>query len=142
MLVLQGKCRCVSVQALDEDGSGSHSKTAPCDQADDDPTAASVRHIESPDRGSSLTPEQEKIIRQAGRGRPWKADCSAAQLRNETLCATRHFGRAFWKRWTGYHAPSWIAAKDPDRQTAEIQIRVAIMNRFNALGIAEIIRVA
>ena len=98
--------------------------------------------LKVPDRGSSLTPEQEKIIRQAGRGRPWKADCPAAQLRNETLCATRHFGRAFWKRWTGYHAPSWIAAKDPDRQTAEIQIRVAIMNRFNALGIAEIIRVA
>ena len=35
-----------------------------------------------------------------------------------------------------------IAAKDPDRQTAEIQTRVAIMNRFNALGTAEIIRVA
>ncbi len=35
-----------------------------------------------------------------------------------------------------------IAASDPDRQTAEIQIRVALINRFNALGIAEIIRVA
>lgn len=29
-----------------------------------------------------------------------------------------------------------------DRQTAEIHIRVALMNRFNALGIAEIDRVA
>jgi hypothetical protein len=27
-----------------------------------------------------------------------------------------------------------IAARDPDRQTAEIQIRVALMNRFPALG--------
>ena len=35
-----------------------------------------------------------------------------------------------------------IAARDPDRQTAEIQIRVALMNRFNALGTAEIVRVA
>ena len=35
-----------------------------------------------------------------------------------------------------------IAARDPDRQTAEIQIRVALMNRFSALGTAEIIRVA
>ena len=35
-----------------------------------------------------------------------------------------------------------IAARDPDRQTAEIHIRVAIMNRFNALGTAEIVRVA
>ena len=89
-------------------------------------------------------------------GRIWKEDCPAAKSRNETLCATRHHGRAFWKRWTGYHAPSRIeakmrglksfgeriAARDPDRQTAAIHIRVAIMNRFNALGTAEIVRVA
>lgn len=35
-----------------------------------------------------------------------------------------------------------IAARDPDRQTAEIQIRIALMNRFSALGTAEIVRVA
>lgn len=35
-----------------------------------------------------------------------------------------------------------IAARDPDRQTAEIQIRIALINRFNTLGTAEIIRVA
>ncbi len=34
-----------------------------------------------------------------------------------------------------------IAARDPDRQTPEIQIRVTLMNRFSALGTAEIIRV-
>ncbi|SNT29806.1 Transposase DDE domain-containing protein [Antarctobacter heliothermus] len=89
-------------------------------------------------------------------GRHWKEDCPAARARNDTLRATRHYGRAFWKRWTGYHACSRIeakmrclksfgeriAARDPDRQTAEIQIRIALMNRFNALGTAEIIRVA
>lgn len=89
-------------------------------------------------------------------GRPWKEDCPAAVARNETLRATRHYGRAFWKRWTGYHARSRIeakmrclkafgeriAARDPDRQTAEIQIRIALINRFNALGTAEIVRVA
>lgn len=71
-------------------------------------------------------------------GRPWKEDCPAACARNESLRATRHYGRAFWKRWTGYHARSRIearmrclkafgeriAARDPDRQTAEIHIRV------------------
>ncbi len=31
-----------------------------------------------------------------------------------------------------------IASPDPDRQKAEIHIRVALMNRFNALGTAEI----
>jgi hypothetical protein len=88
-------------------------------------------------------------------GRPWKEDCPAAIARNETLRATRHYGRSFWKRWTGYHTRSRIEAKmrclkafgdrisarDPDRQTAEIQIRVALMNRFSALGTAEIVRV-
>lgn len=67
-------------------------------------------------------------------GRAWKEDCPAAKARNETLRATRHYGRAFWKRSTGYHARSRVeakmrclkafgehmAARDPDRQTAEI----------------------
>lgn len=36
-----------------------------------------------------------------------------------------------------------IAARHPDSQTAEIQICVAFMNRFSALGTAaEIVRVA
>tara|TARA_R110000823_G_scaffold289824_1_gene408154 strand:+ start:306 stop:455 length:150 start_codon:yes stop_codon:yes gene_type:complete len=34
-----------------------------------------------------------------------------------------------------------IGARHPDSQTAEIQIHVAIMNRFSALGTAEIVRV-
>ena len=89
-------------------------------------------------------------------GRLWKEDCPAAKARNETLRASRYYGRAVWKRWTGYHARSRIEAKmrclkafgerisarDPDRQTAEIQIRVALMNSFSALGTAEIVRVA
>lgn len=33
-------------------------------------------------------------------------------------------------------------AATPDRQTAEIQIRVALMNRFSALGTAEAVRMA
>jgi hypothetical protein len=65
-------------------------------------------------------------------------------------------GRAFWKRLTGYHVPSRIeakmrclkafgeriAARGPDRQTAEIQIRIALINRFNALGTTEIVSIA
>ena len=95
------------------------------------------------------------IIPIRNNGRPWKEDCPAAIARNETLRATRHYGRAFWKCWTGYHARSRIearmrclkafgeriAARDPDRQTAEIQIRVAPMTRFPAPGTAEIVRV-
>lgn len=89
-------------------------------------------------------------------GRPWEEDCPTAIARNETLRSTRYYGRAFWKRWTGYHPQNrieakmlclkafgeCIAARDPARQTAEIQIRIALMNRFSALGTAEIVRVA
>lgn len=35
-----------------------------------------------------------------------------------------------------------IATREPDRQTAEIQIRVARVNRFNGIGTAEVVRVA
>jgi hypothetical protein len=35
-----------------------------------------------------------------------------------------------------------ISAGDPDSETAEIHIRIALINRFNALGSAEIVRVA
>ncbi|SDY60654.1 hypothetical protein SAMN05444340_1121, partial [Citreimonas salinaria] len=65
-------------------------------------------------------------------------------------------GTAIRKRWTGYHARSRIEAKmrclksfgdrimarDPDRQTAETHIRIALMNRFTALGTADIVRAA
>jgi hypothetical protein len=89
-------------------------------------------------------------------GRLWKEDCPAARARNDILRASQHFGRALWKRLTGYHARSRaeakmgclkgfgdrIMARDPDRQTAEIHTRIALMNRFSALGTAEITRVA
>ena len=72
-------------------------------------------------------------------GRPWKEDCPAALARNETLRATRHYDRAFWKRRAGYHGRSraeakmrclksfgeHIAARDPDRPTAEIEVSSA-----------------
>ncbi len=87
-------------------------------------------------------------------GRPWKEDCLAAIARKQNLRITRHYGRAFWKRWTGYHARSRIeakmrclkafgeriAARHPDSKTAKIQLRVTLLNRFKALGADEIIR--
>lgn len=100
--------------------------------------------------------EATAIIPIRKNGRLWEENCPAARARNDILRASRHYGRAFWKRWTGYHARSRIEAKmrclkafgerisarDPDRQTAEIHIRIALMNRFSALGTAEIVRVA
>jgi hypothetical protein len=87
------------------------------------------------------------------------ADCNVA--RSElNLPAIRAMAEqaegALWKRLTGYHVRSRvkaqmlrlkafgerIASRDPDRQTAEFHTRIALMNRFSALGQAEIVRVA
>jgi hypothetical protein len=76
--------------------------------------------------------------------------------RNETLRAKRHCGSVFWNLWTGYPARSrieakmrclivfgeCIAARDPDRRTAEVQISIALMNRFSALDAAEVVQMA
>ncbi len=84
-------------------------------------------------------------------GRAWKKDCPAARVRNDILHETRHLGRANRKHSVGYHVRSRvearvsclkafgerIASRDPDRQPADIQIRIAIMNRYNALGMAK-----
>ncbi|OJH43711.1 hypothetical protein IE00_15610 [Paracoccus sp. SM22M-07] len=101
-------------------------------------------------------------------GRLWKEDCPAtlaivlgpmagtASPRNDIPAATRPLGRTIGKRWSGHHVRSRvevrmkhlksfgerIAARDPERQTAEIHIHMALMSRFNALGTAEIERVA
>ncbi len=101
-------------------------------------------------------------------GRLWREDCPAALAivlgpmadtaspRNDIPGATRRLGQTIWKRWSGHHVCSRvearmrnlkslgerIATKDPDRQTAEIHIRMARMGRFNTVGTAEIERVA
>ena len=89
-------------------------------------------------------------------GRPWKETTPGAQARNDILRASRRFGRAIWRTWSGYHRRSLIEAKmrclkllgerlsarTPNRQTAEPQIRAALLNRFTQLGTPETMRVA
>ncbi len=69
--------------------------------------------------------------------------------RNEALREARYLGRALWRRWSGYHRRSRaetkmhcvkllgqrLMARDFDRQVAEFQIRVAVLNGYTALGI-------
>lgn len=89
------------------------------------------------------------IIPPRRNARPWKPDTAGARTRNEILRASKHLGRALWRSWSGYHRRSRVEAKmncvkllgqrlmsrDFDRQVAEDQIRVAVLNRFTALGI-------
>jgi hypothetical protein len=84
-------------------------------------------------------------------GKPWKAQTAGATERNETLRAIRHLGRRLWKRWSGYHRRGLaetamsrlkrlgerLLARDPDRQVTEVQVRCAILNPFNRLGMPD-----
>ncbi len=84
-------------------------------------------------------------------GKPWKTRTAGASERNETLRAIKHLGRRLWKRWSGYHRRSLaetamsrfkrlgerLAARDPARQVAEVQIRCAILNTCNRLGMPD-----
>jgi len=81
--------------------------------------------------------------------KPWKPTSSGAVARNEAVNASRYLGRTLWQRWSGYHRRSRVEtkmhcmkllgqslmARDFERQVAEIQIRIAVLNRYTALGI-------
>jgi hypothetical protein len=89
-------------------------------------------------------------------GKPWRTQTAGANERNETLRAVRHLGRRLWKRWSGYHRRSLaetaisrpkrlgerLAAHDPARQVAELQVRCAILNTYNRLGMPDTVAIA
>lgn len=81
--------------------------------------------------------------------KPWKPTSAGAIARNDAVHAQRYLGRTVWRRWSGYHRRSRVETKmhcmkllgqslmtrDFERQVAEIQVRIAILNRYTALGI-------
>jgi len=90
------------------------------------------------------------IIAPRKNAKPWKPDTPPGAIaRSEAQRASRRFGRTFWRRWSGYHPRSRfetkmhcvkrlgqrLAARDFDRQVAEFQVRVAVLNGFTAFGI-------
>jgi hypothetical protein len=80
--------------------------------------------------------------------KPWKPDSAGAIARNEILRTSKRVGRSIWRRWSGYHRRSRaetkmhclkllgqrLSARDFDRQVAEFQVHVAVLNGFTALG--------
>ncbi len=78
-----------------------------------------------------------------------------ARARNDADRSSKYLGRTLWRQLTGYHRRSRVetkmhcvklldqrlSARDFDRQVAEIQIRVATLNCFTALGIPETVTV-
>ena len=81
--------------------------------------------------------------------KPWKPTSTGAIARNDAVNAQRYLGGTLWRRWSGYHRRSRVEtkmhcikllgqslmARDFERQVAEIQIRIAVLNRYTALGI-------
>ena len=88
------------------------------------------------------------IIPPRKNAKPWKPDTAGAIARNEILRTSKRVGRTIWRRWSGYHRRSRaetkmhcvkllgqrLSARDFDRQVAEFQVRVAVLNSFTALG--------
>ena len=95
------------------------------------------------DRGANA------IIPPRKNAKPWKPTTAGAVARNEALRAAKYLGRAIWRNWSGYHRRSRaetkmhcmkllgqrLMARDFDRQVAEVQVRIAVMNGYTALGI-------
>ena len=81
--------------------------------------------------------------------KPWKTVAAGAVARNEALRAAKYLGRAIWRNGSGYHRRSRaetkmhcikllgqrLRARDLDRQVAEVQLRIAVLNGYTALGI-------
>jgi Transposase DDE domain len=81
--------------------------------------------------------------------KPWKPTTAGAIARNEAVHASQYLGKALWRHLTGYHRRSHVEtkmhcvklmgqslmARDFDRQVAEIQVRIAVLNRYTAIGI-------
>ena len=88
------------------------------------------------------------IIPPRKNAKPWKPDTAGAVARNEILRTSKRVGRTIWRRWSGYHRRSRaetkmhcvkllgqrLSAREFDRQVAEFQVRVAVLNGFTALG--------
>jgi hypothetical protein len=89
------------------------------------------------------------VIPPRKRAKPWTAVTAGAVARNGALRASKYLDRAPWRRWSGYHRRSRAEtkthclkllgqrhmARDFNRQVAELQVRVAMLNGFTALGI-------
>ncbi len=89
------------------------------------------------------------VMPPAKNAKPWKPTSAAATARNEAINAQRYLGRTLWRRWSGDHCRSRVEtkmrcmkplgqslmARDFERQVTGIQVRVAVLNDYTALGI-------
>ncbi|MEL6266985.1 MAG: transposase [Pseudomonadota bacterium] len=81
--------------------------------------------------------------------KPWKTVTAGAMARTEAPRSSKNLGRALWRRWSGHHRRSRVEtkrhcakllgqrpmARDVDHQVAGLQLRIAVLNGYTALGI-------
>jgi hypothetical protein len=80
---------------------------------------------------------------------PWKPCTAGAVARNDALRASKYLDQALWRNWSGNHRRSRVQAnmhdmkllgqrlmaRNFDRQVAEVQVRIAVLNGYTACGI-------
>ena len=94
-------------------------------------------------------PGAHAVIPPCKNAKPWRIITAGVLARNEALRATKNLVRALWRRWRGYHRRSCVetkmhcvkllgqrlVARDFDRQVAELQVRITVLNGYTVLGI-------
>jgi len=89
------------------------------------------------------------VIPPGKNAKPWKPSTAGAIVRNEAPRTSKYLGRALWRRCSGYLRRNCVETKmhclkllgqslmtrDFDRQVAELQVRIAVLNSYAALGI-------
>jgi hypothetical protein len=88
------------------------------------------------------------VISPRKNAKPWKPTSDGTIARNDPVNTQRYLGRTVWQRWSEYNRQSRVEAKmhwvklpsksllarDFERQVAELQIRIVVVNRDKALG--------
>ena len=81
--------------------------------------------------------------------KPCNPTSTGAIVRNDVVNAQRYLGRTLWRRRSGYHRRSRVKTKmhcikllgqslmaqDFERQVAEIQISITVLNRYTTFGL-------
>jgi hypothetical protein len=110
-------------------------------------TSLSTAQVSRPKVKASGTPASMAAPNAVSTAGQWTS--AGAIARNEAVSAQQYLSRTLWRRWSGYHRRSRVEtkmhcmklpgqslmARDFYRQVAEIHVRIAVLNRYTALGI-------
>lgn len=99
--------------------------------------------------GAIAARDADAVIPPRRNAKPWKPTSARATARNKAVKVQRYLCRTVWRRWRGYHRQSRaepkmhfislisqsLRATDFERQVANMQICITVLNRYTALGV-------